>query len=79
MSNKPRISCPKYHHVVSKTRTTSTIWSYFGLPADENGKKISKDIAICNLCEVPVSTKNGTTSNIRQHLKIYHPDEYKTL
>ncbi len=61
------------------TNTVSPVWIYFGLEADGQGKLISKEIAICRLCNSRTSTKGGSTSNLFSHLKNHHPKEYAYL
>ena len=62
--------------IVAKEKTVSPIWTYFGLEAYDDGKPISKDNAICRLCETPVPSKGGSTSNMFSHLKCHHPKKY---
>ena len=55
--------------IVAKEKTASPIWTYFGLKAYDDGKPISKDNTICRLCETPVPSKGGSTSNKFSHFK----------
>ncbi len=61
--------------IVPKANTVSPVWIYFGLEADGQGKLISKEIAICRLCNSRTSTKGGSTSNLFSHLKNHHPKD----
>ena len=65
--------------IVAKEKTVSPIWTYFGLEAYDDGKPISKDNAICRLCETPVPSKGGSTSNMFSHLKCHHPKKFAEL
>ncbi len=65
--------------IIPKANTVSPVWTYFGLEADGQGKLISKEIAICRLCNSRTSTKGGSTSNLFSHLKNHHPKEYAYL
>ena len=65
--------------IVPKPNTVSPVWTYFGLEADGQGKPISKEIAICRVCNSKTSTKGGSTSNLFSHLKNHHPKEYANL
>ena len=65
--------------IVAKEKTVSPIWTYFGLEAYDDGKPISKDNAICRLCETPVPSKGGSTSNMFSHFKCHHPKKYAEL
>ena len=65
--------------IVPKANTVSPVWTYFGLEADGQGKLISKEIAICRVCNSRATTKGGSTSNLFSHLKNHHPKEYAIL
>ena len=65
--------------IVAKEKTVSPIWTYFGLEAYDDGKPVSKDNAIYRLCETPVPSKGGSTSNMFSHLKCHHPKKYAEL
>lgn len=71
--------CPKFHQLLPKKDTRSPVWEFYGLPADENGTVISCDFSICKLCKQGISAKGGTTSNLRNHLKIHHPAQFRNL
>ena len=73
------LDCPKYHHLVEKKKTKSPIWEHFKLPADEKGQLVTNDIAICMICNFPVSCKGGSTTNLSSHLKVYHPLNYSQI
>lgn len=76
----PRKSdCPKFNQLLPKKDARSPVWQFFGLPADENGTVITSDFSICKLCKHGVLAKAGTTSNLRSHIKIHHPAQYRNL
>uniref|UniRef100_A0A3P9KWX4 BED-type domain-containing protein n=1 Tax=Oryzias latipes TaxID=8090 RepID=A0A3P9KWX4_ORYLA len=56
-------------------RGKSTVWMYFGLKADERGKPMNTDRAVCRLCRKVVISK-GNTTNLRSHLRRRHPAEF---
>ena len=64
--------------IVDKPNTTSPIWTYFGLGIDSNGKP-DKDKTLCRICESPVLSKGGNTSNLFTHLKRHHPKKFVEL
>lgn len=51
------------------------VWIYFGFKADERGRPLNSDEAICRLCRKIVLAK-GNTTNLRSHLKRRHPVEF---
>lgn len=66
--------------LVSKPRSKSTVWLYFGLKADEKGRPLNSEEAICRLCRKIVLAKGGNTTNLRSHLKRRHrADFFETL
>lgn len=62
--------------LISKPRTKSSAWLYFGLKADEKGQPLNSEEAICRLCRKIVLTKGGNTTNLRSHLKRHHPADF---
>ena len=66
-------------NIVPKQNTTSLIWTYFGLEADEDGKPVSTETVRCQTCYAPVPGKGGNTSNSFSHLKNHHPKKYKEV
>ena len=63
-------------NLVPKKNTTSLVWSYFGLQANDQGDPIDKNTAICQICFTSVPVKEGTTSNIHSHLRNHHSKEF---
>ena len=66
-------------NLVPKKNTTSPVWSYFGLQANDQGDPIDKNTAICRICFTSVPVKGGTTSNIHSHLRNHHSKEFASL
>ena len=64
--------------IVQKAKTTSSIWNYFGLKADDNDVPIHEELEkpVCKLCNKSVSAKRSNTTNLHTHLKDNHPDDY---
>nr|XP_028576607.1 zinc finger BED domain-containing protein 1-like isoform X2 [Podarcis muralis] len=73
------VEVPKYHHLVEKRKTKSAVWMHFGLPADESGRVLTDNGAICKICLHSVSAKGGNTSNLSSHLKFHHPLKFREL
>lgn len=61
--------------LIGKPRGKSMVWIYFGFKADERGRPLNADEAICRLCRKIVLAK-GNTTNLRSHLKRRHPVEF---
>ncbi|KAM9313651.1 E3 SUMO-protein ligase ZBED1-like [Pholidichthys leucotaenia] len=62
--------------LVSKPRSKSIVWTYFGLKADENGRPLNNVEAICRLCRKIVLAKGGNTTNLRSHLRRRHRADF---
>lgn len=62
--------------LISKPRSKSLVWMYFGLKADEKGQPLRTDEAICRLCRKIVLAKGGNTTNLRSHLKRRHRADF---
>uniref|UniRef100_A0A1X7V255 BED-type domain-containing protein n=1 Tax=Amphimedon queenslandica TaxID=400682 RepID=A0A1X7V255_AMPQE len=62
--------------IVKKPNTTSPIWKYFGVEADDSGKPINTDQVICRVCDTVVRTNGGSTTNLFSHLKKHHQLKY---
>ncbi|XP_015243699.1 PREDICTED: uncharacterized protein LOC107093257 isoform X1 [Cyprinodon variegatus] len=65
--------------LISKPRSKSVVWTYFGLKADENGQPLNSGEAICRLCRKIVLAKGGNTTNLRSHLKRRHQADFCEL
>ena len=72
-SSRPTIN------IIPKQNTTSPIWTFFGLEADEDGKPVSTETMRCRTCYASVPAKGGNTSNSFSHLKNHHPKKYKEV
>lgn len=62
--------------LVSKPRSKSLVWLYFGLKADEKGQPLNSGEAICRLCRKIVLAKGGNTTNLRSHLRRRHRADF---
>ena len=40
----------EYHHLISKVKTKSLVWTTFGFPANEHGVVLNNNMAVCKLC-----------------------------
>ena len=65
--------------LVQKKNTTSQVWHYFGFDPDSNGRPKNCDTPKCKLCLVCVAAKWGNTSNLLNHLRKHHPEEYSSV
>ncbi|XP_034449332.1 uncharacterized protein LOC117766433 isoform X1 [Hippoglossus hippoglossus] len=62
--------------LISKPRSKSIVWLYFGLKADEKGQPLNSGEAVCRLCRKIVLAKGGNTTNLRSHLKRRHRADF---
>lgn len=62
--------------LVSKPRSKSIVWLYFGLKADERGQPLNSGEAVCRLCRKIVLAKGGNTTNLRSHLRRRHRADF---
>ncbi|KAM8880290.1 uncharacterized protein AB9W97_015176 isoform 3-T6 [Spinachia spinachia] len=62
--------------LVSKPRSKSVVWLYFGFKADEKGQPLNSGEVICRLCRKKVLAKGGNTTNLRSHLKRRHRAQF---
>ena len=57
---------------MAKIGTKSIVWDYFGLEKGKDGKAIDEGKVVCRSCRKHVMAKQGNTSNLLTHLRIYH-------
>ena len=50
---------------MSESRRTSVVWTQFNYMSDT--------AAVCMICKAKLSTKDGSTANLRRHLRTKHP------
>ncbi|XP_035492110.1 uncharacterized protein LOC118312000 isoform X2 [Scophthalmus maximus] len=62
--------------LISKPRSKSIVWLYFGLKADEKGQPLNSVEAVCRLCRKIVLAKGGNTTNLRSHLRRRHRADF---
>ena len=67
---------PDSNTLVSKKKTTSFVWKYFGFETDRNGRPLRVDAPKCRLCQATVAAKDSNTSNLYSHLRNKHPEEF---
>lgn len=58
--------------LIQKPGTKSHVWTYFGVEKPLDGRAIANDVAVCRTCHRKVAAKNGNTSNLLAHLRLYH-------
>jgi hypothetical protein len=68
-----------YKQLVDKKGVRSPVWSYFGLPAGDDGKPVQADIAICKLCKNQLVMRGGSTSSLVNHIKGMHSAEFLSM
>ena len=62
---------------MSPKGSKSKYWLYFGFRVDTEGKTDEKKVE-CKLCSKSIAYSRNTT-NLKQHLEIHHPSEYRSL
>ena len=67
---------PDSNTLVSKKKTTSFVWKYFGFETGRNGRPLRVDAPKCRLCQATVAAKDSNTSNLYSHLRNKHPEEF---
>lgn len=67
-----------YKKLVVPLRMRSVYWKYFGFPADEDGRILTKDKIVCILCKTQM-IYNRNTSNLRMHLISKHKSVIQKL
>ena len=65
--------------LVSKPRTTVSVWKNFGFELDEKGKPKNPDRPTCHMCYLEVSAKDDNTTNLYSHLRNKHPKEFSEV
>ena len=65
--------------LVSKKKSVSLAWNFFGFKPTTPGALIDEGSPICRLCKKTVSAKGGNTSNLFSHLKNRHPRQYAEI
>ena len=62
--------------LVSKKKTKSFVWNYFGFESDGNGRPRCINSPKCRLCRATIAAKDSNTTNLYSHLKSKHPEEF---
>nr|XP_055067976.1 E3 SUMO-protein ligase ZBED1-like [Misgurnus anguillicaudatus] len=62
--------------VITPNNLRSSIWKHFGFWTEN--KNMKKDKVVCKLCDREFPYHSSTTS-MRGHMQLHHPDEYKDL
>lgn len=59
-------------------RRNSPVWKYFGFLRSAEG--VNEDgFPLCKMCHRRVAAKDGTTSNMLNHLRRHHQAEYEEV
>ena len=68
-------------NLVKKPNTTSSVWNYFGVTADETGVPVHAELdkPICRLCKKTVPAKRSNTTNLFTHLEDRHPSIFSEI
>ncbi|KAF4078433.1 hypothetical protein AMELA_G00199060 [Ameiurus melas] len=61
------------------TDALSPVWKYFGYPKNADGSLVCDGYPLCKLCQLKVTAKGGSTTNMLMHLRAYHLDVYKDV
>ena len=66
--------------LVSKLKTASLVWRYFGFEVGSDGNPKNEEIAVCRISsgcrKKTVMVRGGNTSNLLSHLSNHHPKEF---
>lgn len=69
--------------LVSKAKTTSPVWRFFGFEAGDDGNPKNEEVAVCRIgggCRrKTVLVRGGNTSNLLSHLRNHHPKEFMEI
>lgn len=66
MDEKPLLTKPK--------GAKSLLWVHFGFEVTEKGEYINPKVVRCRICTAANVGYSGNTSNLKQHLTLYHPE-----
>ncbi|XP_072552290.1 uncharacterized protein [Salminus brasiliensis] len=69
---------PAEIHAPLKHRN-SPVWKYFGFLKNSEGVVKEDGFALCRMCLRKVAAKDGTTSNMLNHLRRHHQAEYEEV
>lgn len=61
------------------TDALSPVWKYFGYLKNPDGSVRCDGYPLCRLCQLKVTVKGGSTTNMLMHLRAYHLDMYKEV
>lgn len=80
-SNQGNNASSNNTHLIKKPNTTSVVWNYFSVKADDKGVPIPSELnsPVCNICDRTVLAKRSNTTNLFCHLEEHHPEEYATI
>lgn len=60
-------------------RRNSPVWRYFGFIKNPEGDLKEDGFPLCKMCHRRVAAKDGTTSNMLNHLRRHHQAEYEEV
>ncbi|XP_058266017.1 uncharacterized protein LOC131365993 isoform X1 [Hemibagrus wyckioides] len=60
-------------------RRNSPVWKYFGFIKSTEGELKEDGFPLCKMCHRRVAAKDGTTSNMLNHLRRHHQAEYEEV
>ncbi|XP_065133764.1 E3 SUMO-protein ligase ZBED1-like [Paramisgurnus dabryanus] len=76
MEDNGNKSVENERRVITPNNLRSSIWKHFGFWTEN--KNMKKDKVVCKLCDREFPYHSSTTS-MRGHMQLHHPDEYKDL
>lgn len=62
-----------FSRLIRPSSMRSTYWTYFGFPADDQNKILTRRKIICTLCNMAIAYNRNTT-NLKVHLRSRHPE-----
>lgn len=65
--------------LVKKPNASAAVWEHFGFLPNDKGEPANPTEAIYSICHKKVCARDGNTSNLHSHLRVYHPATYQTV
>lgn len=62
-----------FSQLIRPNTMRSTYWKYFGFPADDQGRILTRKKIICACCNAAIAYNKNTT-NLKAHLQAKHPE-----
>lgn len=62
-----------FSRLIRPSSMRSTYWTYFGFPADDQNRILTRRKIVCTLCNAAIAYNRNTT-NLKVHLSTRHPE-----